>query len=324
MNRQPELQYRDLLRAELQEVESQLLEITADVPPPVVTALRNVIGSGGKRLRPALGLLSAHLCAAPLSQAIPVAAGIEMLHTATLIHDDLIDQALVRRGRPTLNAQWSPAATVLAGDLAFARAAVLAARGKNLPLMERFSETLEIICSGELQQLFGERGRLPTREEYERRIFAKTASLFALTLEIGPRLAAATSERIAALANFGMLLGRAFQIADDVLDFVGDSTTVGKPVGSDLQQGLVTLPAILYLEQHPEDDRLPTFLRAPGRLELLHAFIADLRTSQAIEAAMAIAEHHIEKALEMLSAFPPSPYRDAMEEIARFAIHRPY
>lgn len=324
MNNHKELQYCSLLKTELQEVEAQLLEITADIPPLVATALHNVIHSGGKRLRPALALLSAHLCAAPLSRAIPVAAGIEMLHTATLIHDDLIDNAATRRGRPTLNAHWNATTTVLAGDLAFARAAVLAAQGENLILMQHFSATLEVICGGELQQLFLGRNSIPTREIYDRRIFAKTAALFALALEIGPQLAESAPEHIAALRRFGALLGNAFQITDDILDFVGDEATLGKPVGSDLRQGLVTLPALLYLERHPEDTRLQTLLREPGQTELLQAFVADLRTSDAIEATMTVAEQQIEEALAILERFPPSPYRQAIEEIAAFAINRPY
>lgn len=324
MNTQNELQYRTLLQAELRDVEAQLLEITADIPPLVAGALRGVIDSGGKRLRPALTLLSAHLCGAPLTRAIPVAAGIEMLHTATLIHDDLIDNASMRRGRPTLNAHWSATATVLAGDLAFARAAVLAARGENLRVVQRFSETLEIICAGELHQLFTGQGHIPTLEDYESRIFAKTASLFALALEIGPRLAGEPPHVVAALTRFGALLGSAFQIADDVLDFVGDEATLGKPVGSDLQQGLVTLPVLAYLKQHPEDTRLAALLREPGNTELLRTFVADLRASGAIEAAMAAAEIHIQQAFAILEAFPASPYRHAIKEIAAFAIRRPY
>ncbi len=324
MNTQNELQYRSLLQAELAAVEGRLLDVLSDIPPSVAQAFQGIIDSGGKRLRPALALLSAHLCAAPLAQAIPVAASIEMLHTATLIHDDLIDNALIRRGRPTLNAYWSPAATVLAGDLIFAHAAMLATQGESLQMVQRFSATLGIICTGELNQFFAGRGSLPTRQEYERRIFAKTASLFTLSMEVGPRLAGAPFQEIAALARFGTLLGSAFQIADDVLDFVSDTTTLGKPVGSDLQQGLVTLPVIVYLEQHPDDSRLAALLREPGNAEQMRAFVADLQAAGAIEAAMSIAEDHIQEALVIMERFDFSLYRQAIEEIARFAIRRPY
>lgn len=324
MNRQNELQYRSLLKAELGEVESRLLEITSAVPPDIAEVVQGIIDSGGKRLRPALVLLSAHLCHAPLAQVIPIAAGIEMLHTATLIHDDLIDNATLRRGKPTLNACLSATPTILAGDLLFARAAVLATQGANLEIVRRFSETLETICSGELNQFFIGRGSLPTRDEYERRIFAKTGSLFALAMEIGPQLAGSSAQQIADLARFGALLGSAFQIADDVLDFVGNEATLGKPVGSDLQQGLVTLPVLVYLEQHPEAHRSIHLWRTPADARQLQNFVSELRNSGAIEATMAIADQRIQEALTILEVFPESVHRAAIEEIAAFAVRRPY
>jgi len=324
VNTQSEFRYRSLLQVELQEVEARLLETPANAPPEVTLALREVIASGGKRLRPVLTLLSAHLCSAPLARVIPVAAGIELLHTATLIHDDLIDNATVRRGHPTLNAHWSTPATVLAGDWVFARAAALAAQGQNLKIVERFSATLGTICAGELSQFFSRRGQTPTYEDYERRIFAKTASLFALAMEVGPQIAGSAPEDVAALSRFGVLLGSAFQITDDILDFVGDEATLGKPVGSDLQQGLVTLPVLEYLKLHPEDDRVREILHTPGDTDMLQTFVADLRASGAIASAMSVAEGHIQTALALLDDFPPSPYRQAIEEIAAFAIRRPY
>ncbi|MBN1920924.1 MAG: polyprenyl synthetase family protein [Anaerolineae bacterium] len=306
------------------EVETRLLEVTSAVPSHIAGMLQEIIDSGGKRLRPALVLLSAHLCQAPLMQAIPIAAAIEMLHTATLVHDDLIDGATLRRGKPTLNAHLSATPTVLAGDLLFARAAVMATEAQNLQLVRRFSATLEIICSGELNQFFIGRGHLPTHDEYERRIFSKTASLFALAMETGPHLAGCPAQQIADLARFGALLGSAFQITDDVLDFVSNEATLGKPVGSDLQQGLVTLPVLVYLQQHPEDTRLASLLRDPADAGQLQGFVTDLHTSGAIAATMAIADRRIEEALTLLEPFPITPYRRAIEEIATFAVRRPY
>lgn len=313
-----------MLKTELAEVETRLLEVTSAVPPDIAGMLRGIIDSGGKRLRPALVLLSAHLCQAPLAQAIPIAAAIEMLHTATLVHDDLIDAATLRRGKPTLNAHLSATPTVLAGDLLFARAAVLATEGQNLQIVRRFSATLETICSGELNQFFIGRGHLPTCDEYERRIFAKTASLFALAMETGPHLAGNPLQQIAELAHFGALLGSAFQITDDVLDFVSDEATLGKPVGGDLQQGLVTLPVLVYQEQHPKDTRLSVLLHSPDSADQLQEFVADLYTSGAIEAAMTIADRRVKEALTILEHFPATPYRRAVEEIATFAVKRPY
>ncbi len=327
------LQYRALLSEELAAVEALLLEahrLQANVSPLIREALRSLVMSGGKRLRPALALLSSYLYGEPLPAKIyPVAASLEMLHTATLIHDDLLDHAEVRRGRQTLNARWTMGATVLGGDLAFSWAANLASQGEDTALMRRFAETLGVICNGELNQLFHGRGHIPTVEAYYERIFAKTASLFELAMEVGPRLRSRPAGEISDLARFGRLLGVAFQIADDVLDFMGDEATLGKPVGGDLRQGLITLPLLYYLEEHPQDGRIEAILadvraeRAPEE-GIVRALVDDLRHSSAAERAMATADAHVEEALALLEPYPPSPYRAALEEIARFAVRRRY
>jgi Geranylgeranyl pyrophosphate synthase len=171
----------------------------------------HLLGSGGKRLRPALVFLSARLCGADPDVALFAAAGVEMLHTATLVHDDLIDGSLMRRGAETLNARWSPAATVLTGDYLFARAAYWVARTENTRLVQRFAETLMVICNGEIRQMFDGRGKVPSFQEYEQRIYAKTASLIALSAESGAILAHADEEAITALRVYGERLGLAFQ-----------------------------------------------------------------------------------------------------------------
>jgi geranylgeranyl pyrophosphate synthase len=334
------LQYRSLLQEELREVNNLMLESHSQTPRQVSQAIGCIINSGGKRLRPALVLLSAHLCGADVQQAIPLAAAVEMLHTATLIHDDLIDKASVRRGVKTLNARWPPSATVLAGDIAFAWAANLATQGKNIDLIVRFCEVLEIICNGELLQIFGEQEipLTPKRKQiadldacfraYYARTFAKTASLFALAAEVGPRLTNAPQKEIQKLQDFGKLVGQAFQIADDVLDLMGTEELLGKPVGSDLRQGLVTLPVLRYLEAYPEDDRVLKILHSKNKLEeernSIQEFIADFRRSDIAKQVMEEAANQVETALNHLSAYPSTPYRQAMEEIATFAVRRRY
>ncbi len=319
-----DLKYRVLLADEIAAVEQTMLPQDERMPPPVRQALASLIGRGGKRLRPALVLLGAHIFEADLARVIPVAAAIEMLHTATLIHDDLIDGALTRRGVITLNAIWSPAATVLAGDLAFAWAAELAARGRSLDLVSRFSQVLGVICGGELQQMFVDKGRIPSRAEYEARIFAKTASLFGLAAETGPRMAEASPDDVAHWHEFGRLLGLAFQVADDILDFIADEVTLGKPVGSDLRQRLVTLPVLYFLELYPQDGRVQQVL--DGRLDegALDTLIADIRASRAPLLARQEAERYLEQALGHLAAYSMSPYLEAVHEIARFSLHRLY
>ena len=317
------LSYRTLLHDELKAVEQLMLTTLTDVPADVQQAVAGLIQNGGKRLRPALVLLSAHICEADLQQTLPVAAAVELLHTATLIHDDLIDNATLRRGAKTLNASWPPAATVLAGDTAFAWAAKLASQGQSLPLVTRFSGTLVTICSGELNQMFA-RDHIPTHDEYYARIFAKTASLFAMATEVGALLAKCSPAKVQAARNFGKLLGEAFQIADDVLDLMGDVATVGKPVGEDVRQGIITLPVLCYLETHPNDERVHAAATSQADADTLDTLIADIRASTAAEQAMAQAQAHIQQALTLLTTYPHSPYREAMADIARFAVQRKY
>jgi geranylgeranyl pyrophosphate synthase len=220
--------------------------------PDLRAALDHLLSAGGKRIRPTVIVLAGTMLGAPREKIISLGAAVEMLHTATLVHDDLIDGALLRRGMPTLNARWSPAATVLTGDYLFACAAHLAAEIGSLEIMEAFSETLMVIVNGELSQLFGGRG-LWSREHYYQRIYAKTASLFEMSTRAVGLISSMERREVELLAEMGHHIGMAFQIMDDVLDFTSEQLALGKPVGSDLRQGLITLPAIYYIEEYPDD-----------------------------------------------------------------------
>ena len=171
------ISFLEPIQEDLQEVEMALHSQAEDAHPDLQAALEHLLSSGGKRIRPIVGLLVGEMLGGPRQKLITLATAVEMLHTATLVHDDLIDGALLRRGMPTLNARWSPAATILTGDFMFARAAKLAAETDTLPLMKLFAETLAVIVNGELTQLFASRGVI-SRENYNRRIYSKTASLF--------------------------------------------------------------------------------------------------------------------------------------------------
>jgi geranylgeranyl pyrophosphate synthase len=322
-----DLRYTELLEDDLHAVEQRLTVRADDVPTPVLQAVHTLIQSGGKRLRPALVLLTTHLFggdANALDAARWLAAAVEMLHTATLIHDDFIDGTATRRGIPTLNSHWSSTATVLVGDLAFAWAARLAAQGDDLEIIHRFTETLEIICGGELAQIFRDQDTSPTVKRYYRRIFAKTASLFALATETGARLANGTPADVEALRRFGRLVGLAFQITDDVLDVIGDKVTLGKPAGSDLRQGLATLPVLYYREAHPEDERVTRALNGESDEAELEALLTDLQHAQAPRRALTTARSHADEALNILRRYPTDPYREALEEVARFAVERSF
>lgn len=253
---------------------------------------------------------------------IALGAAIELLHTATLVHDDLIDGALMRRGIATLNSKWSPAATVLTGDYIFARAARLAAETQSVVLMKLFSETLAIIVNGELTQLFSSRGPA-SRNEYYRRIYAKTASLFELAAGAAAILSPVNQDTISTLRSFGYDIGMAFQIVDDVLDFTGDQSTIGKPVANDLRQGLITLPTICYMEIKPGDPEIEKIVNnETSTVSNFDRLITSIRESGAIENAMVEARGYVDSALGSLNNQPDCAERYALQELTNYIISR--
>ncbi len=280
-----------------------------------------VFSSGGKRIRPAMVFGAARLGLADPAAVTKLAAAIETLHTATLVHDDLVDGSLIRRGLPTLNVRWSAGATVLAGDWLFARAARFAADTGHIRVMQIFARMLGTLTDGELRQMFGRQG-IPTRDEYAYRIYAKTASLFEAATEATGVLLGADADTIDALAAFGRQAGMAFQIVDDILDFTSTEDRLGKPVGSDLRGGTVTLPALIYLDAHPEaagwwaNGAAPDAARVDGVVEAIR------RDADVLAAARDAARARLAAALDALHTLPAGPARDDLERIARFAVER--
>jgi geranylgeranyl pyrophosphate synthase len=306
----------------LSQVEERLREAPALQHEALTEAIEHLLSSGGKRVRPALALLAGGAMGADPTVTVSLAAAVEMLHTATLVHDDLIDGSLLRRGMPTLNVQWSPAATVLTGDYIFARAADLAASTGSVRVMSVFARTLMTMVNGEVNQLFVSRGK-PSREDYERRIYAKTASMFELATEAAAVLAGAGEARIAAMAAYGREVGTAFQIVDDILDFVGDPNRVGKPVGGDLRQGLITLPALYFMESHPQDADVRALLDGRfGDPALAERLVAAIRASGAVNAALIEARDHVERGCRALADLPASQPRHALNELAEYIVRR--
>jgi geranylgeranyl pyrophosphate synthase len=307
---------------EIKLIEERMRAQADEHHPDLRAALEHLLAAGGKRVRPTLSLLVGNMLGAPLEKLINLGAAVELLHTATLVHDDLIDGSLLRRGTPTLNARWSPPATVLTGDFLFARAAKLAADTDHLPLMKLFSETLATIVNGELTQMFTSRG-LISRDNYYKRIYAKTASLFEMTSRAAAMVSPVNDETIEAMRDFGYQIGVAFQIVDDILDFTGDQNAVGKPLGSDLLNGLVTLPAIYYAEANPSD---PDVMSLPNggwtNNENMTRLVENIRASDSSKLAMREAEQHIERALISLEEMPASAERDALENLAKYIVDR--
>ncbi len=306
----------------IQKVEARMRSQADKNHPELAAAIYHLLSSGGKRIRVAITLLVGGMVHADIERLVTLAASIELLHTATLVHDDLIDGSLLRRGIPTINAQWTPAATVLTGDFIFARAARLAAETDSLAVMKLFSETLAVIVSGEIRQLFGKR-LLTGREDYNQRIYAKTASLFETATTSAAILANVESKWLDCARQYGYEIGMAFQIIDDVLDFTGEQATVGKPVGSDLRQGLITLPALYYLEKFPEDHEFQAFLAGkPAREINFDLLLGNIKQSGAVEQAIIEAENYAHRGLAALQDFPDGIEKQALVDLAYFTVTR--
>ena len=305
------------IQDELQEVEVRLHNAIRLEYAPLTNVFETLIQSGGKRIRTALAILATKFHPGDLEKAFTLAVTVELVHGATLIHDDLIDKSPLRRGSPTINSRWSGTATVLAGDFLLARAADIAASVENFRVMKIFARTLMAICEGEIRQDFGGAHWPPNREEYYRHIESKTASLFTACTEGGAIVSGAAEEEIAALKAYGHNLGMAFQIADDILDFTADEQQLGKPVGSDLRQGVFTLPVFYFLEQDAHAPKI-----ADLASEEIDALVAAIRNSPAIDASKAEARRFARLAQDALAILPDNIYRCALFDLASYVVDR--
>ncbi|MGB7539346.1 MAG: polyprenyl synthetase family protein [Anaerolineales bacterium] len=305
----------ELIREDLKTVDARMRDFSFPSSAPVVDSVERLLAAGGKRLRPALALLFGRMLRVAEEPLFRFSASVEVIHTATLIHDDLVDHSSIRRGVPTVNAKWSAGTAVLVGDFLFAWAARLTAATGSTAVVERFAETLSTIVDGEIRQLSAGDACCGL-VEYENRIRSKTAALFEVSCT-GPALLAGDAATADRAARYGNSFGMAFQIADDILDFIGDSASTGKPSGQDLAHGLLTLPAILYLESHPGDPDAAAFLAGKRAPEILGPLFEKVRSSDAIEQSRESARRHIGHAVESLAGFPPGAHRDALETLVR-------
>jgi geranylgeranyl pyrophosphate synthase len=295
-----------------------LVDLATGHDPMLGGALRHVFSSRGKQLRPALVMLSGKLGSYDRDRLVTLAMALELVHTASLVHDDTVDEALTRRGLETLNALWSPKVAVLVGDFLFAQAAELAARLGTTRVMTLLAETVMAMTSGELRQQASSSALLIDEGDYFLRISGKTAALFRACCEGAGLVSGQPEERIEALATFGTNLGIAFQIADDVLDVTGDEETLGKPAGSDLRQGTVTLPVILWAESVNVRE-LGAELQDGRRLEDV---IAEIRASDAPRRALTRAAEYAVAARNSLTLFPDSEAKDILIDLTREVVRR--
>ena len=316
---------QDLLAADLKRVEKAIGTDTICSVEAVTAISHHLQKSGGKRLRPALLLLASGACGYTGDAAIRLGAVVEIIHTATLVHDDVIDKADVRRGKPSINLRWGNQTSVLAGDWLYMQAFNLALRERNFYVLDLLIELTQMMVEGELMQLEW-LGRLDvTEDEHLSLIHRKTAYLFSVCARLGAVLAGADSKDEQRLGDYGWNLGIAFQLVDDLLDFTASERVLGKPVGNDLREGKITLPMILALKQCTPSEREAVqrvvtdqaYESAPFRsiLDLLHKY-------GTIERVRVRALDYIENATAQLSALPESNYKRALYAVTEWVVDR--
>lgn len=282
-----------------------------------------IISAGGKRLRPLLVLLSGRALGYPADNLRLLSATIEFLHTATLLHDDVVDMSGMRRGRATANAQWGNAPSVLVGDFLYSRSFEMMVELGSLPVMQILSRATRVIAEGEVLQLSKVRDASTTEETYMEVIRGKTAMLFEASTHSAAALAGASDAQTQALQHFGDHLGIAFQLVDDLLDYQGDAATLGKNVGDDLAEGKPTLPLIYTMrEGTAEQAALVRTAIQKGGIEDLESICAAVQASGALDYTARLAREHADKAIACLDSLPHNAHRDALIELSRFAVAR--
>ena len=239
------------IRPQLSLVEERLGSLRDTTPDYLEPLLDHVLDSGGKRIRSAITLLAADFYSHEPENPVIMAAAVELLHLATLIHDDTVDDSDLRRGRPTVSSLWGKHVAVLFGDFLFATSATFVCDTDNVRVIRRFSETIMELASGEMAEYFNIFNLEQAQERYHDRIYRKTASLFRTAGETGSILGGAPEPQVQAMCDYGYNIGMAFQMVDDLLDVQGEASKLGKPVGTDLLQGILTLPTIMLMERFP-------------------------------------------------------------------------
>jgi octaprenyl-diphosphate synthase len=284
-----------------------------------------IIDGGGKRLRPITVLLSARACGYPGDRHIDAAAIIEFIHTATLLHDDVVDESSLRRGRETANAIWGNQASVLVGDFLYSRSFQMMVGIGSMRVMEIMADTTNTIAEGEVMQLLNCHDPDTTEERYMAVIHCKTAKLFEAAAQLGAVLAGRPRDEELALGRYGMHLGTAFQMIDDVLDYSASSAELGKNIGDDLAEGKPTLP-LIHAMRHgtPEEARIIRAAIERGGLDQLDRVTQTIESTGALHYTTRLAVEQAERAIADLAMVPGSPAKDALIGLARFAVSRRY
>jgi heptaprenyl diphosphate synthase len=313
------------INKELTLVEEYLIDSIDTELPILDKAATHLVKAGGKRLRPAFALLAAKLFSDSVEKVIPMAVALELVHMASLVHDDVIDNSQLRRGQPTVKSEWGNRVSLYTGNYVLAKALHLVASYQRRDVLEVLAEASMSICEGEIKQMLSCYNIHQGFKDYLRRIERKTALLISVSCQLGAMTSPARNEEIQALKRYGYYLGMAFQITDDILDFVADEKVLGKPVGSDVRQGVITLPAIYALKYGNQRERLGILLSSSQLCSDHAGEIIDLITeSDGMDYAYHVSCKFADKARQQLNGLPDVPAKDSLYDIASFISGREY
>ena len=310
------------VQSQLAEVEERLRRLCRTDLPHLESLLDYVVNVGGKRIRPAITLLASDFYPSDPEYPIIMAGAVELLHLATLIHDDTVDDSDLRRGKATVSSLWGKNVSVLFGDYLFATSATLVCDTNNVRVIRRFAETIMELASGELMEYFNTYDPKQARDLYYERIYRKTASLFCTAAETGAILGGMSEPQIQALRTYGYNLGMAFQTVDDLLDVQGDAAELGKPVGSDLLQGILTLPTIMLMERYPENNPIEALFRDRTQDSKVQQALDMLNNSSIMTDCYAVVQEYCEKATRSLDILPDCEARRSLLELSGYILER--
>jgi len=317
----------DLIAADMDRVNQTILSRAVSDVSMVPAVANHLISSGGKRLRPMLTLATTGLCGYSGAGHIKLAASVEFMHTATLLHDDVVDESDMRRGNLAARMLWGNEVSVLVGDFLLGQAFKMMVEVGSLPCLDVLSSAAAVIAEGEVMQLSAAKDTQTSEDDYLAVIRAKTAALFGAAAELGPLLAQRPKPEVTACRGYGFNLGIAFQLIDDALDYGGTSTKLGKNVGDDFREGKITLPVVLAFRRGSQKQR-EFWRRTLERGEIhdsdLETAIEVLHTHRALEDTVERAKHYGAMARDALELFPPSPWKFALSEVVDFCIDRVY
>jgi len=312
-----------LIAADMHEVDALIAQRLTTSVALVGDVSQYIIAAGGKRLRPQLLLLCCGALGYTGTHRLTMAAVVEFIHTATLLHDDVVDDSTLRRGLPTANARFGNPASVLIGDFLYSRAFQMMVQVQEMRIMQLLADATNVIAEGEVMQLMNMHNADLTEADYLQVIRSKTSKLFEASAQVAAILAKASPAVESACATFGQALGTAFQVIDDVLDYAGDASVLGKNLGDDLREGKCTLPLITAMQLAPPDDAA-TIRHAieKGDVDALDAVASIVKRTGALDAAMRSAQSEISRALEAAQHLPAGPYVDCMVQLAQQSLAR--